>query len=105
MRILISELKSPMLKYSTTLIFLKISQLIWIVLQSTFFKLVPDMDIYLYKNSKIQFLCEKKSFLGVFYKFFMNFFESKSEVTPIAANYRKFPYEWLILSTKMIQKC
>ena len=61
-RILISELKSPMLKNSTTLIFLKISQLIWIVLQSTFLKLVPDIDIYLYKNSKIQFSCEKKVF-------------------------------------------
>ena len=71
MRILISELKSPMLKNSTTLIFLKISQLIWIVLQSTFLKLVPDMDIYLYKNSKIQFFCEKKKFFRGFFTTFL----------------------------------
>ena len=87
MRILISELKNPMLKNSTNLIFLKISQLIWIVLQSTFLKLVPDMDIYLYKNSKIQFLCEKKKFFRVFLQIFYEFFESKSKVTPIAANF------------------
>ena len=101
MRVSISKIKSPMLKNSTIFNFLLRSQLIQIVLQLNFLNLVSNMHIYLYKNSKIQFFHQKKILILIF---FLIFFKFESQFTLIAANYRKFPYKWVILSTKMIQK-
>ena len=39
-----------------------------------------------------------------FFKILVHFYRFKSQLTQKIANYRKFPLEWLILSTKMIQK-
>ena len=101
MRFSISKIKSPMLKKSTIFNFLQFSQLIRNVLASNFFKLASYMHIYLYKNSKIQFFHQKKFFFLIFFFISLKF---ESQFTLIAANYRKFPYKWVLLSTKMIQK-
>ena len=62
LKISISKMKSHMLKKSIVFNFLLISQLIQKVLQSNLSKLVLNIHIYLYKNSKILFLHEKLSF-------------------------------------------
>jgi hypothetical protein len=71
LKILVSKIKSHMLKKSTIFNFLLISQLIQKVLQSNFSKLVLNMHTYLYKNSKILFLLEKKIILGQNFKLFV----------------------------------
>ena len=60
LRVSISKMKSNMWKNSTFFNFFSISQLIQIVLQLNFSELVLNMQIYLYKNSKIMFPHEKK---------------------------------------------
>ena len=67
--------------------------------------MVSIKHIYLYKKSKILFSLEKKKFFDIFFfKILVHFYRFKSQLTQKIANYRKFPLEWLILSTKMIKK-
>ena len=70
LKISISRIKSHMMKKSTVFNFLLISQLIQKVLQSNFSKLVLNIHIFLYKNSKILFQHEKLFFKPKMSNFF-----------------------------------
>ena len=62
LKLSISKIKSGMLKKSTVFNFLYIFQLFQKVLTSNFLNLVLNIHIWLYKDSKILFLLEKKIF-------------------------------------------